>query len=90
MANDIIRLKIEDTVVVCGAVRVAGDEVTVNAKVADGLVERNLATVIGEQHVDELTGMTVEELREYAVEAGVDLTGMTDKDEILAALREAM
>lgn len=90
MEHDVIRIRIDSTAVVCGAVRVSGDEVTVDAKTADGLVERNLATVIGEQHVDELDGMTVEELKEYASEAGVCLDGISDRDEMVAAIREAM
>ena len=104
MANHNIRLKIESTAVVRGQVRVPGDEVTVDAKTADQLVERNLATVVGEETPegqmtggengqdadDELTGMTVDELKEYANEAGVDLTGKTERDDILAAIREAM
>lgn len=97
MANHSIRLKIEATAVVRGQVRVPGDGVTVDAKTADSLVERNLATIVGEetshdeQHVeDELAGMTVDELKEYATEAGVDLTGKTKRDDILAAIREAV
>lgn len=96
MATDRIQIKIEDTVIVGGKVVVAGDELTVDAKIADGLVERNLAMVVGEaesddNHVDdELDDMTVDELKEYAVEAGVDLKGVTEKDDIIAVIREAM
>lgn len=97
MANQKIRLKIEATAVVCGQVKVPGDEVVVDAKAADRLVERNLAIVVGEetpddeQHVDdELVGMTVDELKEYANEAGVDIKGKTKKDDIIQAIREAM
>lgn len=97
MANQKIRLKIEATAVVGGQVRVPGDEVAVDAKAADRLVERNLAIVVGEEtpddehHVDdELAGMTVDELKEYADEAGVDLTGKTKKDDIIKAIREAV
>lgn len=90
MANQNIRLRIDSTAVVRGAVCVAGDEVIVDAKMADRLVERNLATVVGEHHVeDDLDDMTVDELREYANEAGVVLTGKTKKAEIIAAIREA-
>lgn len=95
MANK-IQIKIEGTVVVCGKVVVEGDEMTVDAKIADSLVERNLATVVGEaetedEHVDdELDDMTVDELKEYAVEAGVDLKGVTKKADIIAVIREAM
>lgn len=97
MANRNIRLKIESTAVVRGQVRVPGDEVVVDAKTADRLVERNLAEIVSEEPPhdeqpvdDELTGMTVEELKEYADEAGVDLRGKTKKEDILAAIREAM
>lgn len=98
MANNNIRIRFEKTAVCRSRVRVPGDELTVDAKTADRMVERNLAIVVGEtpandnndEHVDELTGMTVDELKEYATEAGVDLKGKTKKDEILAAIREAM
>lgn len=105
MANNIIRLKIEKTTICNGRVVVADEEVTVQAKVADNLVERGLAIVVGEEVTknenheggdrdenadDELAGMTVDELKEYAAEAGVDLTGKTKKADILAAIREAM
>lgn len=102
MANNIIRLKIEKTTICNGRVVVADEEVTVQAKVADNLVERKLAIVVGEETTenegrdhddnadDELAGMTVDELKEYAAEAGVDLTGKTKKADILAAIREAM
>ena len=95
MANK-IQIKIKGTVVVCGKVVVEGDEMTVDVKIADNLVERNLATVVGEAetengHVgDELDDMTVDELKEYAVEAGVDLKGVTKKADIIAVIREAM
>lgn len=96
MATDNIRIKFEKTTVCRGQVRVPDDELTVDAKTADRLVERNLAIVVGEEHddeqhvEDELTGMTVDELKEYANEAGVDLKGKTEKDDIIAAIREAM
>ena len=100
MAKDNIRIKFEKTAVCRNQVRVPGDELTVDAKTADRMVERNLAIVVGEEHDgvnheeqnadDELTGMTVDELKEYAVEAGVDLTGKTEKADIIAAIREAM
>ena len=96
MATDKIQIKIEGTVIVGGKVVVAGEELTVNAKIADNLVERNLATVVGEaetedEHVDdELDDMTVDELKEYADEAGVDLKGVTKKADIIATIREAI
>ena len=99
MANGNIRIRFEKTAVCGNSVRVAGDELVVDAKTADRLVERNLATVVGEEPVDtnheeqdadELTGMTVDELKEYAAEAGVDLTDKTEKDDIIAAIREAV
>ena len=96
MAMDNIRIKFEKTAVCRNRVMVPGDELTVDAKTADRMVERNLAIVVGEepsdeaQTADELTGMTVDELKEYAVEAGVDLTGKTKKDDIIAAIREAV
>ena len=95
MANR-IQIKIEQAVVFGGKVVVAGDELTVDAKIADRMVERNLATVVGEiptddEHVDdELDGMKVDELIEYAKEAGVDLKGVSKKADIIAAIREAM
>ena len=102
MANNIIRLKIEKTTICNGRVVVVDEEVTVPAKVADKMVERGLATVVGEEFIesadtenddnadDELAGMSVDELKEYAAEAGVDLTGKTKKADILAAIREAI
>ena len=99
MATDKIRIRFEQTAVCCNRVNVPGDEQIVDAKVADRMVERNLATVVHrdpadtdphEQHADELTGMTAEELKEYADEAGVDLTGITDEAEMVAAIRKAM
>lgn len=96
MANRLIQIKIEQAVVFGGKVVVAGEELTVDAKVADRMVERNLATVVGEiptddEHVDdELDDMKVDELIEYAKEAGVDLKGVSKKADIIAAIREAM
>lgn len=96
MANKFIQIKIEQTVAYNSRVLVAGEELTVDAKVADRMVERNLATVVGEiptddEHVDdELDDMKVDELIEYAKEAGVDLTGKSKKADIIAAIREAM
>lgn len=96
MANNLTQIKIEGTVIVCGKVAVAGDGLTVEAKIADNLVKRNLATVVGNQatdnvHVDdELDDMTVDELKEYAEEAGVDLKGVTKKADIIATIREAI
>lgn len=106
MANNLIRLKIENTTVYGGKVLVRGEELKVDAKTADRMVERDIASIIGEEVVheeeqeihdenhedanDELAGMNVDELREYAAEAGVDLRGKTKKADILAAIREAM
>lgn len=96
MANNFIQIKIEQAVTHCGRVVVAGEEITVDAKVADRMVERGLATVVGEVatndfHVDdELDDMKVDELIEYAKEAGVDLKGLSKKADIVAAIREAM
>lgn len=105
MANSLIRLKIENTTAYRGRVLVPGEEIKVDAKVADKLVERGLATVVGEvadeteqeepaeeeaSVDDELAGMNLEELREYAAEAGIDLKGKTKKADILAAIREGM
>ena len=96
MANKFIQIKIEQTVAYNGRVLVAGEEITVDAKIADRMVERNLATVVGEiptydEHVDdELDDMKVDELIEYAKEAGVDLKGLSKKADIIAAIREAM
>lgn len=103
MANNLIRLKIEKTTTYRGRVLVRDEELNVDAKTADGMVERGLASVVGEivenkqdedtedgNAGDELSGMTVDELKEYAAEAGVDLTGKTKKADIIAAIREAM
>ena len=103
MANNLIRLKIENTTVYRGRVIVPGEEIVADAKTADNLVERNIASILGEEIVhdnehddehdnanDELDGMTVDELKEYANEAGVDLKGVTKKADIIAAIREAM
>lgn len=98
MANDKIRLKIKNTLSYNMRVYVQDDELTVDKKTADSLVERNLAEVIGEEvgnendsHVeDELDGLTVKELEEYAKEAGVNLKGLTRKGDIVKAIREAI
>lgn len=98
MANTFIQLRIERTVAYRGRVVIPGEVLVVDAKTADRMVERNLGVVVGEQMQDtgnvnaddELAGMTIDELKEYANEAGVDLTGKTKKAEIIAAIREAM
>ena len=96
MADKLIKVRVEQTLAYCGRVAVAGEEMTVNAKVAQNLIERNIATVVGEipasnNHVDdELNDMKVDELIEYAKEADVDLKGATKKADIIAAIREAM
>lgn len=94
MEHNLIRLKIENTTSYRGKVYVRNDELTVDAKTADGLVEREIASILGEEAVteskedaEELAGMTVEELREYAAEAGIELKGVTKKAEIIAAIR---
>lgn len=103
MANNLIRLKIEQTTCYRERVLVPGNEIVADAKSADKLVERGLAVVVGEIEEpekaddenteqenadDELAGMTVDELKEYAAEAGIDLKGKTKKADILAAIRE--
>lgn len=102
MANGYIRLKITKTTTYNGRVLVPGEELTADAQKADSLVERKLAEVIGEEPEqvsvqeseqgagDELDGMTVDELKEYAQEAGIDLKGVTKKSDIIAAIREVM
>ena len=101
MASIFVKTKIESTVIYNGKVYVKGDEVDIEVKKADSLVERNLVTVIGEtpkqdedkessETVDELEQMTVDELKEYATEAGIDLKGKTLKADIIKAIREVM
>ena len=94
MANGYIRLKIARTTVYNGRVLVPGEELTVNAQKADKLVERKLAEIVGEEPEqgadDELDSMTVDELKEYAQEAGIDLKGVTRKADMIAAIRKAM
>ena len=97
MANTRIHVKVTKTFVYNSTVVVPNTELTVDAIVADNLVERNLVIVVGEElgdentdgHTDELDGMTVEELREYASEAGINLKGISKKADIIAAIREA-
>ena len=102
MANGYIRLKIVKTTAYHGQVLVPDEERTVNAQEADKLVERKLAEIIGEEPEqgsdgeseqgagDELDSMTVDELKEYAQEAGIDLKGVTRKADMIAAIRKAM
>ena len=94
MANGYIRLKIAKTTTYNGRVLVPGEGLTVNAQKADKLVERKLAEIVGEEPEqsadDELDSMTVDELKEYAQEAGIDLRGITRKADVIAAIRKAM
>lgn len=94
MANGYIRLKIAKTTAYNGRVLVPGEGLTVDAQKADRLVERKLAEIVGEEPEqgadDELDSMTVDELKEYAQEAGIDLKGITRKADVIAAIREAM
>lgn len=95
MANNLINVKVVKTITHNGKVVVPNDELTVDAKTADRLVERNLVIVVGEEtvvdeHTEELAGMTVEELKEYASEAGIDLKGISKKADIISAIREVM
>lgn len=94
MANGYIRLKIAKTTAYNSRVLVPGEELTVNAQKADKLVERKLAEIVGEEPEqgadDELDSMTVDELKEYAQEAGIDLKGVTRKADMIAAIRKAM
>lgn len=94
MANGYIRLKIAKTTTYNGRVLVPGEELTVDAQKADKLVERKLAEILGEEPEqgadDELDSMTVDELKEYAQEAGIDLKGVTRKTDMIAAIRKAM
>ena len=95
MANNLIRVAAKEVFTYNGKVVVINNELTVCAKIADALVERGLVTVIGEETVgdentDELDGMTIDELKEYAAEAGIDLRGKSKKAEILSAIREAV
>lgn len=94
MANGYIRLKIAKTTTYNGRVLVPGEELTVNAQRADKLVERKLAEIVDEEPDqgvdDELDGMTVDELKEYAREAGVDLKDVTRKADMIEAIRKAM
>ena len=97
MANNKIRLVVKTTLVYNAKVYVAGNELTADEMSAERFVKRNLATVIDEQvketedeHIeDELDDMTVDELKEYAEEAGVSLKGLTRKGDIINAIREA-
>ena len=78
------------------------EELTVSVQEANKLVERKLAESIGEEPEqgsdgeseqgadDGLDSMTVDELKEYTQEAGIDLKGVTKKADIIAAIREAM
>ena len=94
MANGYIRLKIAKTTAYNGRVLVPGEKLTVNAQKADKLVERKLAEIVGEEPEqgadDELDSMTVDELKEYAQEAGIDLKGVTRKADMIAVIRKAM
>lgn len=94
MANGYIRLKITKTTTYNGRVLVPGDELTVDVQKADKLVERKLAEIVGEEPEqgadDELDNMTVDEMKEYAQEAGIDLKGVTRKADMIAAIRKAM
>lgn len=96
MVNSTIRLKINSAVVICGRVCVANEEVSVDAKIADRLIERGVATMIGKESDeakntnDDFDSMTVDELKEYAAEAGIDLAGVTKKADILTKLRGEM
>lgn len=92
MANSLIRLRIVKTTACRGRVLIPGEELVVDARIADKLIERGLASVVGEEAMldDDLADMTIEELKEYASEAEIDLTGRTKKADIIAAIREAM
>ena len=97
MVNNKIRLVVKNTLVYDAKVYVAGNELTADEMSANRFVKRNLATVIDEHveetedgHIeDELDDMTVDELKEYAEEAGVNLKGLTRKGDIVNAIREA-
>lgn len=94
MANGYIRLKIAKTMTYNGRVFVPGEELTVDAQKTDKLVERKLAEIVDEEPEqgadDELDSMTVDEMKEYAQEAGIDLKGVTRKADMIAAIRKAM
>ena len=106
MANSVFRVKVKKTFTYDRRVVVPEEYLTVDAKTAQNLSERNLVVVVDEEivedeqvvdeeivedeHTDELDGMLVDELKEYAAEAGIDLEGKTRKADIIAVIRKAM
>ena len=95
MANGYIRLKIEKTTTYRGRVVVLGESIDTNVDEAKDFVGKGLATVENgslEEPVeeDEFDKMTIEELREFAEEAGIDLKGLSKKADIISAIKEGM
>lgn len=97
MEKQYIRLKIAKTVSYRGKVLVPNNEILVDEQAAADLVERGMAefleSVPNQQNSetgDELEEMSVDELKEYAQEAGIEVESLTDRAEILQAIKEAI
>lgn len=97
MAKKETRLKIENTTVFRGKVVIPGEEIDASSKEAERLVARKLATVVEKTKTpnnqnpvnDGLDDMDISELLEYANEAGVDIESLTEKADIIDAIRKA-
>lgn len=89
-----VKVKMLKTAAYNARVVVANEELTVDAKVADSLIERGMAEMVESEednHAEvELSGMKVDELIEYAKEAGIDLGSATKKADIIAAIEAGM
>lgn len=92
MANNIVNVIVKQSITYKGKVFVVNDELAMDAEIATNLSHRNLVTIQASEdlNTDELDGMTVDELREYAEEAGICLIGIHKKADIISAIREAV
>lgn len=61
--------------------------------VLKGLMDNGIVKIISEDEAaaaeDSLASKTLDQLRAYAAEKGIDLTGLTKKDDIVAAIEKA-
>lgn len=83
----IVDAKIADKLSERNLVTVVGEEIVEDEQTD---IPGNTGDDNADEHTDELDGMTVDELKEYASEAGIDLKGISKKADIVAAIREAM
>jgi len=72
-----------------------GDEVEVNEREAQELINRGVATDETEVEIQEDTTVAIEDMKkndlvEYATELGIDVPSKANKDEIIALINEVL